>query len=118
MTEERAGPQGDCRVLTGTGFQNQFSSESSFLLIGKHLCERQKLGHTFTSVGWYKFTGWHLATTFWVTATPGPPARGAYLQEAVLAGQELLLLHDRLRGQDQLVLTEGWLALTREDCLE
>lgn len=42
----------------------------------------------------------------------------AYLQEAVLAAEELILLHDGLSGQDQFVSTESRLTLTREDCLK
>ena len=43
--------------------------------------------------------------------------RRAHLQEAVLAAEKLVLLHDGLGAQEQLVLTESRLAPAREDCL-
>lgn len=41
----------------------------------------------------------------------------AYLQEAVLAAKEVVLLHDGLSGQGELVLTESRFVLTWKHCL-
>jgi hypothetical protein len=46
----------------------------------------------------------------------GTPGR-AYLQEAVLAAEELVLLHDGFGGQGEFVFTESRLILTWEYCL-
>lgn len=46
------------------------------------------------------------------------PVQGAYLQEAVLAAEELAFLQDGFSGQDQFLFAESRLFLTREDCLK
>lgn len=43
--------------------------------------------------------------------------RSGYLQEAVPAAQEVVFLHDGVRGEDQLVLTERRLVWTGVDRL-
>lgn len=81
---------------------------------------RQKLWFVNSNAGSYQAAAslWAPTQAHKVWWAVSGPVQGAYLQEAVLAAEELAFLQDGFSGQDQFLFAESRLFLTREDCLK